>query len=104
MSVVAITDVQIQLRHGTAASWAAANPTLAEGELGVELDTGMSKYGDGGTPWNNLPYAGGGGVGTLTGAVDPNGLVNGVVGQLYSQVPGDGSSTLWTCLGGLLWV
>ena len=46
--------VQIQLRRGTAAQWTAANPTLAEGEMGVETDTGQFKVGDGTTAWNSL--------------------------------------------------
>lgn len=46
----------IQLRRGTAAQWAAANPVLADGEVGLEKDTTEIKYGDGITPWNSLPY------------------------------------------------
>lgn len=49
--------VQIQFRRGTAAEWTAANPTLAEGELGLETDTDAVKIGDGDTPWNSLGYA-----------------------------------------------
>ena len=30
------------------------NPTLAQGELGIELDTGRFKIGDGVTAWNTL--------------------------------------------------
>lgn len=48
--------VQIQVRRGTAADWTAANPTLLEGEPGLETDTGLLKYGDGVTAWNELPY------------------------------------------------
>jgi hypothetical protein len=39
--------VQIQLRRGTASQWTSANPILAEGEMGVELDTGKWKFGNG---------------------------------------------------------
>jgi hypothetical protein len=46
----------IPLRRGTKASWESANPTLAEGEPGFELDTGHIKIGDGSTSWNNLKY------------------------------------------------
>lgn len=49
--------VQIQFRRGTAAQWTSANPTLAEGELGLETDTSLIKIGDGDTPWNSLAYA-----------------------------------------------
>lgn len=48
---------QIQLRRNTAAGAAASNPTLAQGEPGLETDTGYVKIGDGTTPWNSLPYA-----------------------------------------------
>ena len=47
---------RIQLRRGGAQEWANANPTLAQGELGVELDTGRLKIGDGVTAWNSLRY------------------------------------------------
>jgi hypothetical protein len=51
---------RIQLRRGTSAAWTAANPTLAQGEMGVETDTNRSKIGDGASPWSALPYAGSG--------------------------------------------
>ena len=46
----------IQNRRATAAQWTAANPVLAAGELGFELDTNSAKIGDGLTPWKTLPY------------------------------------------------
>lgn len=46
----------IQLRRGTAAQWAVANPILADGELGWESDTAEFKMGDGITAWNTRPY------------------------------------------------
>lgn len=52
---------QIQLRRGTASAWTSANPTLAEGEAGVEVDTGKVKFGDGATAWVSLSYFGGSG-------------------------------------------
>jgi len=48
---------RIQLRRGTAAQWAAANPVLAQGEPGIETDTGKQKFGNGVTAWNLLSYA-----------------------------------------------
>ena len=45
----------IQLRRDTAAQWASKNPVLAAGEPGRATDTGVIKYGDGVTPWNDLP-------------------------------------------------
>ena len=49
--------VQIQLRHDFAAAWLAANPILAVGEIGIEIDTRRAKIGDGVTAWNGLAYA-----------------------------------------------
>ena len=49
--------VQIQLRNDTAANWSNVNPTLAQGEVGVELDTGLLKIGNGSTDWDNLAYS-----------------------------------------------
>ena len=47
---------RIQLRRGGAQEWSNSNPILAQGELGIELDTGRFKIGDGVTPWNTLRY------------------------------------------------
>ena len=49
--------VQIQLRNDTEANWTSANPILAQGEMGIESDTGKIKLGDGATNWNGLSYA-----------------------------------------------
>ena len=46
----------IQHKRGTAAEWTSANPTLAAGEFGFELDTGKIKLGDGSTAWSALGY------------------------------------------------
>ena len=48
---------KIQFRRDLAANWTSANPILAQGELGYEIDTGMVKLGDGVTDWVTLPYA-----------------------------------------------
>ena len=50
---------RIQLRRGRAAEWTNVNPVLAAGELGLELDTGKFKFGDGTSSWNTLKYAAG---------------------------------------------
>lgn len=47
---------KIQLRRDVAASWSSTNPILAQGEPGVETDTGQFKIGDGMTAWNDLAY------------------------------------------------
>lgn len=49
--------VQIQVRRDTAANWTSNDPTLAEGEMGLETDTTFFKFGDGATAWTSLPYA-----------------------------------------------
>ena len=48
--------VQIQLRNDTASNWTTENPTLAQGEVGIETDTRLIKVGDGSTAWNDLDY------------------------------------------------
>ena len=48
--------VQIQLRGGTAAEWASANPILAEREFVTETDTNKTKIGNGVDNYNDLPY------------------------------------------------
>lgn len=47
--------VQIQLRRGTSAAWASANPVLADGEFGLETTTYTYKIGNGASTWNQLP-------------------------------------------------
>lgn len=47
---------QIQIRNGTAAQWTTANPILAQGEMGLEIDTGKFKFGNGATTWVSLAY------------------------------------------------
>lgn len=50
----------VKLRRGTATQWAANNPVLASGEVGVELSVSGSpqalKIGNGTSTWNALPY------------------------------------------------
>ena len=48
----------IKLRRDTTVNWEAANPVLADGEPGLDTTTGLVKYGNGTTTWNNLPYSG----------------------------------------------
>jgi hypothetical protein len=51
----------IQLRRDSAADWTSTNPALAEGEIGVETDTGKFKIGKevsgSAVAWNSLAYA-----------------------------------------------
>ena len=66
--------IKVQLRRGTATQWSTTNPLLAEGELGLELDTGKFKIGNGTQNWNALVYASG-----IQGPTGPAGS-NGVAG------------------------
>ena len=62
MSSCPTVPKKLQLRRDTAADWTAANPILAEGEVGIETDTYALKIGDGVTRWNLLGYFTGGGT------------------------------------------
>src|SRR6476620_8179313 len=44
-------------RRAKAADWVTENPTLADGELGLETDTLKIKFGDGSTDWIDQSYA-----------------------------------------------
>ena len=48
-------ELQLQVRKGTAAAWATANPVMLVGEIGFETDTMYWKVGDGSTAYNDLP-------------------------------------------------
>jgi hypothetical protein len=50
-------SIKIQLRRGTAAEWISSNPTLSDGEVGFESDTGKFKIGRSSTAWTDLAYA-----------------------------------------------
>lgn len=53
---------QIQVRRDTAANWTSSNPILAQGEQGLEIDTGKVKFGNGVDVWTSRPYSGSGEV------------------------------------------
>jgi len=48
--------IPIQLRRDTSENWALINPTLSEGELAYETDTGKMKIGNGSATWTSLAY------------------------------------------------
>jgi hypothetical protein len=48
---------KIQVRRDTAANWTANDPTLSDGEIGFETDTGLFKIGTNNTSWTSLEYA-----------------------------------------------
>lgn len=67
--------VQIQLRTDTASNWTTSNPTLAQGEIGIELGSpDKFKIGDGSTSWTGLPYAADGTV-TSIGVTSTDGSI-----------------------------
>lgn len=79
-------SVQIQMRRGTAAQWATANTLLAEGEIGLELDTQKFKMGTGLLPWNDLAYYSAGGVASVNGQIgnvvlDTDDVAEGVINK-----------------------
>jgi hypothetical protein len=49
---------RMQQRRGTATQWTTANPVLAAGEIGFEIDTNQFKIGDGINQWGDLDYFG----------------------------------------------
>jgi len=71
---------RIQLRRDTAANWTAANPVLADGEIGIERDTDQFKVGDGVTTWSVLAYGGIQGPQGATGAAGADSTVAGPTG------------------------
>lgn len=52
-----MSTVRIQVRRGTASQWSSVNPILAAGEMGVESDTNLFKFGNGSSTWTALAYA-----------------------------------------------
>ena len=62
-------STRIQNRRDTAANWTANNPTLSDGEIGFETDTGLFKIGANNTAWTSLAYAQVAGPTGLTGEV-----------------------------------
>lgn len=85
--------IQIQFRRDTSVSWTFANPILASGEMGIELDTKQFKIGDGTTRWSLLPYGG------IQGPAGPAGLIlppiTPQIGQVLTYVGGSPSAIQW---------
>lgn len=53
-----MSHIVFQLRRDTSANWTFYNPTLLNGEMGINTDTYQFKLGDGVNPWTALPYNG----------------------------------------------
>jgi hypothetical protein len=47
---------RIQIRRDSEDNWDRINPTLADGELGLNYDNNQIKVGDGNSNWSSLPY------------------------------------------------
>jgi len=47
---------RIQIRRSTAVEWNDRNPTLHQGELGLDITNKRIKIGDGFTSWDQLQY------------------------------------------------
>lgn len=47
----------IKVRRDTAANWISTNPVLAAGEMGLETDTDLFKFGNGTSAWTALNYS-----------------------------------------------
>jgi len=82
---------QIQLRRDTAANWTSVDPVLAQGEPGLETDTGKIKYGDGVSAWSALPYFAGDGGSAYTLPVATDAVLGGVKIGSGVSVAGDGT-------------
>jgi hypothetical protein len=85
--------IQIQFRRDTSVSWKFADPVLASGELGLELDTQQFKIGNGHSRWSLLPYGG------IQGPPGPAGLIlppiTPQIGQVLTYVGGQPSAIQW---------
>lgn len=77
----------IQLRRDMEISWTAANPVLAQGEIGIVIDLApfKLKIGDGETAWNDLVYFAGGTASSLADLADVD----------VSTVPAGGQSLVY---------
>ena len=81
---------RIQLRRGTAAQWASANPVLAEGEAGFDTTNDEIRVGDGLTAWASLtPISGFDDTATAAAIGDPESetatALNSAIGAIAVQ-------------------
>jgi hypothetical protein len=98
--------ILFQLRRDTSANWTQYDPTLLDGEIGVNTDTYQFKIGNGSTLWTLLPYnglyggsgptgpTGSGGTG-YTGPIGPTGKTGptGPIGASQTGPVGDTGPT-----------
>jgi hypothetical protein len=96
---------RIQVRRDTATNWTTNDPTLAEGEIGFETDTGLFKIGANNTAWTSLAYAQVAGPAGPVGEVGPTGAtgeqgapgINGGNGE--NGINGLSAYEIWLNLG-----
>ena len=89
--------IQIQIRRDLAATWTSDNPTLAQGEMGYETDTGKLKFGDGLTAWTGLSYFGGTGAVSSVSNSDGTLTISPTTGAVVASIA-LGHSNTWTGL------
>ena len=108
---------QIQVRYGTAAEWAEANPVLAQGEPGLDTTHRIFRLGDGVTAWLSLPVIAGSGSPGADGAPGINGvdgmtnpmsaagdlIVGGTAGAAENLAHGDEGDVLTVASGAPAW-
>lgn len=84
-----IIKAQMKQRRDTFANWAAENPVLLDGELGiVSDDPNLYKVGDGRTEWNNLPFRGFDGTLAQELGTSPNAVISQkVVSEKLAELP-----------------
>lgn len=85
-----ILYARVQNGSDTAENWSTNNPVLLAGEIGIETDTKLYKFGDGVTAWNDLDYAG-------TDAAQVQGLIDAAEDNFYA-VTAEGEETDATAL------
>ena len=85
-----ILYARVQNGSDTAENWSTNNPVLLAGEIGIENDTKLYKFGDGVTAWNDLDYAG-------TDAAQVQGLIDAAEDNFYA-VAAEGEETDATAL------
>ena len=56
MAQTTVRNMRILTRRDTESNWTDFNPVLLIGEMGYETDARGLKFGDGVTPWRQLPY------------------------------------------------
>lgn len=88
-----MSTVRIQVRRGTASQWTSVNPILAAGEMGVESDTNLFKFGNGSSTWTALAYANNSDV--VIGEISQDAINAAlVVGDGLTKTYNDGANTI----------